>query len=202
MLTRIVQALYANQQFTIDEMHNYRMAVTEREVALPKLGFWFSDRLRVHWSPGYQRMHISNKQWCEGSRHYLHENSPGKRLSYNYSCFDPLSRTSTCKTWRGPPHSLTFRTGALAVDSHPKMKLKGMLTRRLRCCWQITGMEGQGGRLWRARESTKGDTNPIHGTPPTVKKGTRLSGLDERVLLQRPTKNTLMISSTTSTRTL
>ena len=27
------QALYANQQFTIDEMHNYRMAVTEREVA-------------------------------------------------------------------------------------------------------------------------------------------------------------------------
>ena len=33
ILTRLVQALYANQQFTIDEMHNYRMAVTEREVA-------------------------------------------------------------------------------------------------------------------------------------------------------------------------
>ena len=32
ILTRLVQALYANQQFTIDEMHNYRMAVTEREV--------------------------------------------------------------------------------------------------------------------------------------------------------------------------
>ena len=32
ILTRFVQALYANQQFTIDEMHNYRMAVTEREV--------------------------------------------------------------------------------------------------------------------------------------------------------------------------
>ena len=33
VLTKHVQALYANQQFTIDEMHNYRMAVTEREVA-------------------------------------------------------------------------------------------------------------------------------------------------------------------------
>ena len=33
VLTRFSQALYANQQFTIDEMHNYRMAVTEREVA-------------------------------------------------------------------------------------------------------------------------------------------------------------------------
>ena len=28
----IFKALFANQQFTIDEMHNYRMAVTEREV--------------------------------------------------------------------------------------------------------------------------------------------------------------------------
>lgn len=27
--------MFANQQFTIDEMHNYRMAVTEREVTLP-----------------------------------------------------------------------------------------------------------------------------------------------------------------------
>ena len=25
--------MFANQQFTIDEMHNYRMAVTEREVS-------------------------------------------------------------------------------------------------------------------------------------------------------------------------
>ena len=33
ILIRIAQALYANQQFTIDEMHNYRMAVTEREVS-------------------------------------------------------------------------------------------------------------------------------------------------------------------------
>ena len=37
ILTRFVQALYANQQFTIDEMHNYRMAVTEREV------WWLSN---------------------------------------------------------------------------------------------------------------------------------------------------------------
>ena len=28
----LVQALYANDQFTLEEMHNYRMAVTEREV--------------------------------------------------------------------------------------------------------------------------------------------------------------------------
>ena len=32
-LRTIFKALFANQQFTIDEMHNYRMAVTEREVA-------------------------------------------------------------------------------------------------------------------------------------------------------------------------
>ena len=32
-LWTIFKALFANQQFTIDEMHNYRMAVTEREVA-------------------------------------------------------------------------------------------------------------------------------------------------------------------------
>ena len=31
-LRTIFKALFANQQFTIDEMHNYRMAVTEREV--------------------------------------------------------------------------------------------------------------------------------------------------------------------------
>ena len=32
MLRKASQALFANEQFTIDEMHNYRMAVTEREV--------------------------------------------------------------------------------------------------------------------------------------------------------------------------
>ena len=31
-------------------------------------------------------------------------------------------------------------------------------------------MEGQEGRLWRARESTKGDTNPPHGRTPTIKR--------------------------------
>ena len=31
-LWAVFKALFANQQFTIDEMHNYRMAVTEREV--------------------------------------------------------------------------------------------------------------------------------------------------------------------------
>ena len=32
MLRKASQALFANEQFTVDEMHNYRMAVTEREV--------------------------------------------------------------------------------------------------------------------------------------------------------------------------
>ena len=32
MLRKASQALFANEQFTIDEMHNYRMAVTEGEV--------------------------------------------------------------------------------------------------------------------------------------------------------------------------
>ena len=39
-MTKFFQALYANQQFTIDEMHNYRMAVTEREVANINWGFY------------------------------------------------------------------------------------------------------------------------------------------------------------------
>ena len=32
MLRKASQALYVNEQFTLEEMHNYRMAVTEREV--------------------------------------------------------------------------------------------------------------------------------------------------------------------------
>ena len=32
MLRKASQALFANEQFTLEEMHNYRMAVTEREV--------------------------------------------------------------------------------------------------------------------------------------------------------------------------
>ena len=41
------QALYANQQFTIDEMHNYRMAVTEREVAPIGSRFVFQKDLTI-----------------------------------------------------------------------------------------------------------------------------------------------------------
>ncbi len=32
MLRKASQALFANEQFNLEEMHNYRMAVTEREV--------------------------------------------------------------------------------------------------------------------------------------------------------------------------
>jgi hypothetical protein len=32
MLRKASQALYANEEFSLEEMHNYRMAVTEREV--------------------------------------------------------------------------------------------------------------------------------------------------------------------------
>jgi hypothetical protein len=32
MLRKASQALYANEEFNLEEMHNYRMAVTEREV--------------------------------------------------------------------------------------------------------------------------------------------------------------------------
>ena len=32
MLRKASQALYVNEQFNLEEMHNYRMAVTEREV--------------------------------------------------------------------------------------------------------------------------------------------------------------------------
>ena len=32
MQTFNFKALYANEEFTLEEMHNYRMAVTEREV--------------------------------------------------------------------------------------------------------------------------------------------------------------------------
>ena len=41
-LWTIFKALFANQQFTIDEMHNYRMAVTEREVILLIIYVWYA----------------------------------------------------------------------------------------------------------------------------------------------------------------
>ena len=47
VLTKHLQALYANQQFTIDEMHNYRMAVTEREVAPIGSRFVFQKDLTI-----------------------------------------------------------------------------------------------------------------------------------------------------------
>lgn len=66
MLRKASQALHANGDFSFDQMHHYRMAVTEREVG-------GGCRLNKYLTPPPGDQWLSEREQREGPCHHLHQ---------------------------------------------------------------------------------------------------------------------------------